>query len=180
MTIEISNEDATFLDNLKQELNTQPNDGNVDPVFWVVQQRERTWGFEEGYGTDAMLVDFSEGDEIGRTPQECIEWFTSMGWFEEDEYATLTKSDFEHCDDLHDILEILDEKRPHHGYGICRYSEDYNIVPDTLFLTKRECQEHIERNKHHYKDPSPYAMTAWRSPQVKQLLGILKTVQWTI
>jgi hypothetical protein len=45
-----------------------------------------------------------------------------------------------------------------------------------MFLTKRECKEHIERNHYHYNDTvHTYAMTAWRSPQVEKLIKILQT-----
>ena len=52
------------------------------------------------------------------------------------------------------------------------------IARNTMFLTLRECQEHIDRNAYHYQNPRPYAMTAWRSPQVENLVKILQTADW--
>lgn len=52
------------------------------------------------------------------------------------------------------------------------------IVPDTLFLTLRECEEHIEANRHHYSNPRPFCMCAWRSPQVEKLVEILHEVDF--
>ena len=52
------------------------------------------------------------------------------------------------------------------------------IAHNTMFLTVRECREHIERNHYHYRNPHPYAMTAWRSPQIEKLVEILQTVDW--
>jgi len=54
------------------------------------------------------------------------------------------------------------------------------VVEDTLFLTLRECREHIERNRHHYKRPCTYAQTAWRSPQFERLVNILQQVDWNM
>lgn len=54
------------------------------------------------------------------------------------------------------------------------------VVEDTLFLTLRECREHIERNRHHYKRPRTYAQTAWRSPQFERLISILQQVDWNV
>lgn len=52
-------------------------------------------------------------------------------------------------------------------------------VPDTFFMTLRECREHIERNRRHYDESAhPFAMTAWRSPQVEKLWAILQEVDW--
>lgn len=52
------------------------------------------------------------------------------------------------------------------------------IAPNTMFLTLREAQDHIESNRHNYEDPRPFAMTAWRSPQVEQLYRILHEVDF--
>ena len=52
------------------------------------------------------------------------------------------------------------------------------FAPNTMFLTLREAQEHIEQNHYHYRNPRPYAMTAWRSPQVEMLVEILQSVDW--
>lgn len=34
----MTKEDIEFLRDLQHELNTQPNDGNADPVFWGIIQ----------------------------------------------------------------------------------------------------------------------------------------------
>ena len=53
------------------------------------------------------------------------------------------------------------------------------IVPDTFFMTLREAQEHIMHNRHNYRtDAHPYAMTAYRSPQVERLWKILQDTNW--
>lgn len=59
-------------------------------------------------------------------------------------------------------------------------TEEY-IVPDTMFITKEEAKEHLEKNKHHYSSKAhTYAMTAWRSPSVKKLFEILMNADWEI
>lgn len=52
------------------------------------------------------------------------------------------------------------------------------VVEETLFLTKREAEEHIRLNRHHYNKPFTYVQTAWRSPQYERLLGILAEIDW--
>ena len=52
------------------------------------------------------------------------------------------------------------------------------IAENTMFLTLREAQEHIRLNGYHYKNPRPFAMTAWRSPQVEQLIKVLQEADW--
>lgn len=53
------------------------------------------------------------------------------------------------------------------------------IAENTMFLTLREAQEHIQRNGYHYTDPHTYGMTAWRSPQVERLYEILHEVDFS-
>ena len=55
---------------------------------------------------------------------------------------------------------------------------EQEIDENTMFLTLRECKEHIEANSYHYNKPHPYAMTAWRSPQVERLYKILQNTNW--
>ena len=52
------------------------------------------------------------------------------------------------------------------------------VAENTMFLTLREAKEHIRANGYHYKNPCAYAMTAWRSPQVAQLIDILQNADW--
>lgn len=83
---------------------------------------------------------------------------------------------------------IYDEDGYAVGHASCALEvEGHTCVPvhkvdrnaqNTMFLTLRECKEHIERNSYHYEKPRPYAMTAWRSPQVEKLIEILQTADW--
>lgn len=53
------------------------------------------------------------------------------------------------------------------------------IVPDTMFLTQEEAQRHLKANYYHYtKDAHTYAMTAWRSPEVEDLLKLLRSIDF--
>lgn len=53
------------------------------------------------------------------------------------------------------------------------------IVPDTMFLTHAEAAEHLKANYYHYtKDAHTYAMTAWRSFQVRDLLRLLRAIDF--
>ena len=52
------------------------------------------------------------------------------------------------------------------------------IAKDTMFLTRRECREHIARNAYLYNNPTPFAMTAWRSPQFERLVKLLQQIDW--
>lgn len=64
-------------------------------------------------------------------------------------------------------------------YDVGYYRNEHYRYPDTMFLTNRSCKEHIAANHYHYsEDAHPYAMTAWRSPEVSRLWEILDKIDW--
>lgn len=53
------------------------------------------------------------------------------------------------------------------------------IKDTTMFLTKKEAQEHLHRYQHHYnKSAHTYAMTARESLKYKKLLNVLDEIDW--
>lgn len=154
MDIMIDKEDLEFLQQLSKELNTQPNDGNADPVFWVVAQYQMEPCWE-----DVADDTFFYCSEINSSFFETFEEFKK----EYEEYSGET-FDWEDISDVPDDLVVeIPVKRVH------------TIVPDTMFLTKEDAKKHIELNSHHYNNTAhTYAMTAWRSPTVDRLIKILK------
>ena len=84
-------------------------------------------------------------------------------------------------DSSYDLLGYLDYPIDEHDRGsltCCQVCMTEYIAENTMFLTLREAREHIMRNDYHYKNPRPFAMTAWRSPQVEQLVRILHEADW--
>ncbi len=80
--------------------------------------------------------------------------------------------------DESEMLEWIDQNMNDDTYPIFEIEESF-IVPNTMFLTKKEAKEHIKQNQHHYtKKVYTYAMTAWRVPKVQWLLIILETFNW--
>ncbi|HBJ1650899.1 TPA: hypothetical protein LA460_000118 [Clostridium botulinum] len=80
-------------------------------------------------------------------------------------------------EDADDLIKFLKELG-FSNYKAIKYRTREEIVPNTMFLTLRECKEHIKRNSYHYTKPHPYAMTAWRSPQIERLYEILQETNW--
>lgn len=97
----------------------------------------------------------------------------------DDGYIEITCEDDNeyYIDDISEIKDFLNEYGSG-SYSIYYYRDREEIVQDTMFLTLRECKEHIEANNYHYHNPHPYAMTAWRSPQVERLYKILQETDW--
>ena len=84
--------------------------------------------------------------------------------------------------DIKELIEALEDADIicQGKYDIAYYRKVKHVpYPDTMFLTYKSCKEHINLNHYHYSnDAHPYAMTAWRSPEVEKLFKILQEVDW--
>jgi hypothetical protein len=180
----VKKEDIEFLKQLKQEMLTQDTVCQASPRFWVVMQSVRDYWVDDDingiciYDIEAAESAF-EGDMEGLAV-----------WIKE-EFDAVKKCECDNgyleivCEDeneffITDISEIKDflEEYAAGQYSICNYRDREEIAKDTFFLTIRECKEHIDANHYHYNKPHPYAMTAWRSPQVSRLYDILEKTEW--
>src|SRR5690625_3851511 len=171
------NDDINFLKELQHELNTQNNDGQASPRFWVLRDY-RMVVTAEGFEDSCSLYLMDHGELY--SVEKCVEGFQNgKEGFEND----FTKEELE---DLKDIYEFDSSDDVSHWFnenGIDCYlvyeKEESFIVPNTFFLTKAEAKRHIELNHYHYTDKvHTYAMTAQRAPKVERLLKILETFDW--
>lgn len=175
-----------FLKKLQHEMLTQNTVGQADPRFWVVMQEVRDYGIEDNEdGVELFDTDYCETVCDGGL-KEIYEWLQELDYdFDSIIYDKFLndilvkfkgKSSFyiSDIDDLISLLRVLGYK----NYTAIKYRTRYEIVQNTMFLTLRECENHIKANGYHYTKPKPYAMTAWRSPQVEMLYKILQETNW--
>ena len=178
MKIEISQEDYEFLKDLQNELNTQENDGNADPVFWGVEETvEECRGGDGEYGGDPYIT-FDDGkwsleeaigeveDELKNNPEYSDEWLHK-------EWEEVDKSCAE------DVCEFMTGMLHWEGiYGVVYVENVKRVTPFTgAFITKRACKNYIEKYGYNHNDPHTYAMTAYRNFELGRLLKILKTIK---
>lgn len=176
-------EDIEFLKQLQHEMLTQPTVSQADPRFWVVMQKVKEYWVDDNIdGIFVTAKDSAETEYEGEIDWHLVEWLSDFDdiqdcTYEDDEvYLTYDNSAYE-IYDLESLKEFLNEYNEG-NYEVGYYRNRDEIVENTMFLTLRECKEHIEANKYHYTKPIPYAMTAWRSPQVERLYKILQTANW--
>jgi hypothetical protein len=176
-------EDREFLKELQREMLTQDTVCQANPRFWVVMQEVRDYWVDDN--TDGMFVYSSNDAETAFEGEldELVDWLKEFDGVENCHYdvcfVEFKYKDEEYAiDGASDLQSFLDEySKDEYSVGYYRNREE--IVPNTMFLTLRECKEHIEGNKHHYnKTAHSYAMTAWRSPQVQRLYEILEKTDW--
>jgi len=175
-------EDIEFLKELQHEMLTQDHLCQANPRFWVVKQDVTDYWVNDD--ADGIFIYSSQaGDSVFEGGlEEVTEWIKKLDnienckfdvcyvefVYEEEEFA---------IGDASDLQSFLDEYDKD-NYSVGEYRTREEIVPNTMFLTLRECKEHIESNSHHYNKPHSYAMTAWRSPQVQRLYEILEKTDW--
>lgn len=172
-----------FLEGLKEEMNTQPTFSQAEPRYWTVMETRREYGVEYDYSDGCSIISDGEIDcegDLKSINEWLLEHFFEESWkiqYKENQINITTENKKICCYDAEDIIDFLNEI--YFDKYSCRYYRNVeHIVQNTMFITVRECEEHIKRNHYHYSNPRPFAMTAWRSPQVEKLYKILKTTDW--
>lgn len=171
----ITKEDIEFLKNLQHEMLTQEFDSEAAPRYWVVAQHERQYGCDSDYASGCSMYDSSAADLVGDTVEEVIEHVKVY-------YDHECKADEDEYEDLLTMESLADYLNKHvaDNFRVNYYSMDRSVRQNgSIFLTKRECQEHIQMNRYHYNETvHTYADTSWRSPQFEKLIEILENVDF--
>ena len=181
----LNEEDIEFLKELSHELNTQPNDGNADPVFWGIRQEISSPPLQDGYGDTYVIWESSEGHEVYNSEDNNLDKFIEYMQqedIEDEDGNELSPEDIRKEIEDNYLDEPYDFIREHNledSYGEGTINYEYQLTDQTgAFLTKRAAQEHIKLNHYHYNKPHTYAMTAWRNYEFEQLIKILKKLNY--
>ena len=193
----IAREDISFLAELQNEMNTQPHLCQADPRFWVIldyEYREATGDddisricfYEDGcaveqYYPAAFLATAYEeacdlcGEDYGA---DWLDKYDLERVSDEDgSWSFRDKFGFRNIDQA--IAEMCRDYANAHCYTVYLETRYRAIAQNTMFLTLAEAEAHLKANYYHYdREAHPYAMTAWRSPQVEQLYKILHEVDF--
>lgn len=181
-------EDIEFLKSLQKEMLTQDNFGQASPRYWTVMQTKRIYGIEDGYDTDGADVYYNHEVIAGNFKELCDyleehEDEITVDYENNDieEFVVIDKGteSEKRIEDTNELVEYMQEELSgYESVHFVGYREECQLAENTMFLTLKECEKHIEANHYHYTNPRPYAMTAWRSPQVKRLFEILENTEW--
>jgi hypothetical protein len=99
-----------------------------------------------------------------------------------EDYDQAIQDEWKECDktEAYTVADFAAERLGYYVYPNSIYyvqDEDHISQFSGAFLTKRACQQHIEGNKYHYREPHTYANTAYRNYELERLLKILKTMK---
>ena len=170
--VEEMQKDIRFLKELQEELKTQETDGQAAPRFWVIidfQTAVCLDGYHDEYHVASVKREYS--DEV----------YALLEDIEADELDNLSEEAKESFNDIGCAIPVI-------GWLQEYWSDDAELIPvkleeficpNTMFITKREAEEHIKANHYHYSAKAhTYAMTAWRAPKVERLLKVLEKFDW--
>lgn len=181
----INKQDIEFLKELQHELNTQDHVSQASPRFWVVAGTVKEYGYDVGYADgsclrvdcETVLESMEEAydyilDGFPNFPCEYDTEHDIINYMVEDEEEWYVLHDM---DDLKNFLEEQGED----DIEVVSYKEVHKIFESTMFLTNRDCKEHIRLNHNHYpSDAHSYAMTAWRTQEVTRVWNMLEKINW--
>ncbi len=193
----IAAEDIEFLSNLQHEMRTQPTFAERAPRYWVIKDyRYRPAGDDDEVsrisicGDDGWEGDVTE-EELLQTLADEVNSFGGPGYLEDWCYENRLHLEIAEDESFHvepmygvglsaDELESLWEKTHGGNETLSFETREMFFAPNTFFVTLRAAEEHLAANHYHY-DPEarPYAMTAWRSPEVERLFEILQEVDFS-
>lgn len=179
----ITSEDISFLEELSNELSTQTTDHNADPVFWGIRDEVQTPPLAEDYGDTYIIWEVEEGHEVYNSKQDNLSYFIQQMQEHDDCYGESLKMSSNKIKEeilekyQDDPYEFIREHDLEEYYRDGNIDINYELVTSTgAFLTKRAALEHIKMNRHNYKNPHTYAMTAFRNPEFERLISILKKI----
>lgn len=167
-TIKLSKDDVEFLKHLQQELNTQDNDGQADPIFWGVMER-RTVCVPEGCGEVMVSID---GDIM--TLEDAVEHIQSE--YIDDENGELWQQVA--TDDYDEVVDFCCSELSLDARVVYTQEQDILSTNTGAFLTKKACQDYIRTFGYNHCNPRTYAMTAYRNFELGSLLKILKNMKF--
>lgn len=187
----LTQDDLVFLKELQHELNSQPTLATADPRFWVIRDyayHEATDGddieavelFEDGEGEIISLgeaVSRAYKDELDFGGEEHAKEWLEDNWLNLDENGCI-QARYTNMG-ISIAKGVVKNYAKNNALGCVFLTKLWAIVPDTMFLTLREAEEHLKANHHHYTtEAHTYGMHAWRSPEVAQLIKLLHTVDF--
>lgn len=185
----LTEEELLFLKAFQTERNTQDTVCQASPRYWVIKGSKTVFedGIDEGEAiriNGECFYDANTGDltSLLTNTKEKLEDFLDkddLYFTEENELIVVNDGEEYVVDDITSAFNVLSDILYEDDVEIGYYEKVDIIYPNTMFLTHKECEEHLKEYGYNYsEDAHAYAMTAYRSPEVETLLNLLETVDW--
>ena len=171
-------EDIEFLKTLQRVIEKGEKCEQAYPRFWMIREKDYTWSSDPDGADVAVIID---GGEIW---EDFMIGDLKDALSRDVELGLLDGERLQSCRTVNDVIKLMEGEgltESASGYAMIRYGKAYwRLSLETgAFLTKEDCQRHIDDNWYHYtKDAHPYALTAWRNPTFEWLMDIITKTDW--
>lgn len=190
MTDMTLSEKLEFMKKFAETRQSQPNDGNRSPIFWLIQNQTAE-NCNESEATSSVFhisganIEHSywEDKELDDLKQDIISDITNNYDFDngnsvEKEELQAILHDVENAESVSDIYySIIDNpfgaQAMEYEVELTHTKEVYHTVYDHLFLTREDAKDHIEKCNYRYTNPRTYANTCLDSKYMEQLFAII-------
>lgn len=137
-----------------QRMSTQDNIGSQYPIWVVAVEKKNYVGYEMSWdGKERAIKDWTDPEEYAKSLcDDCAELYDDR-----DGYDKLPE-------------ECPDDMCDYDSYWYYEIDPNYPDLKSGAFLTQAACQDHIDENYYHYKEPHTYAWTAWRNPEMVSVM----------
>lgn len=173
----LNEKDVAFLKELQHELQTQYNFGTASPHYWHIEEEKMVRTFE-GNG-EVGIIDW-EGDVLFHDDMT-QRLFDELKHKKLDEKLPSAFGDGEtySYEEGYEIAKDIWEKHLNSPfpYELCYFTDEYKTAYP-LFLTYKECKEHIKRYGYNYSNPHALCIYSDRTPNFEKLLDILTNVDF--
>lgn len=179
--------DIKFLNELQTEMKIQDPLSTAGPRLWVICDYKRlptSDDYASGYEIfDHRNTETLSEEDLHKTLEELIEEYGDNIVHE----AVLKHRNYGieiPTDVVKWSTELKIELLNEHGNEIelMPYADESFICSNGgSFLTNKAAKAHLERNAHHYTGRAhTYCLSGWRNPQMKKLVEILESTDWTL
>lgn len=140
-TITLTDEQYDFLQKLGKRMSEQSNRATQYPLF-CIEEEIKAYGDKE-WCNEAERREESNG-----------------GLCDACEYKENNNEDLpDYCDDCDESCFVW-----------FNWEKRINTDDGSFFLTEEAVESHIALNDHHYREPRSYVISAWRNPEIQELM----------
>lgn len=183
----LTEEELLFLKAFQTERNTQDTVCQASPRYWVIKGSKTVFvdGIDEG---EVIRINGEKFYDINTENLSMLLLTTKwrlQDYLDENNLYFSKKNPNELIvvndgkeyvvDDITSAFNVLSDILYENDVEIGYYEKVDIIYPNTMFLTHKECEEHLKEYGYNYsKDAHAYAMTAQRSPEVKNIVKYIR------
>ena len=198
MLVDIREEDLQFLQKLQHVMRTQDTCCQAEPRYWVIMDTEQLCNVVAEDADESYLT--YRGNIVAKSLDEIKKLILGMkkDILEKEGYDELVITEVEtpfrylnvymadegyeeelRIDDAEDAAIFLNDTFENEDYDVIYTKKVQKPAKGPLFMTKAAAEEYLQKyGYNHSKDAHPYAMTAYRAPEIERLWKIVEETSW--